>query len=74
VQGNLVQVEDSRGKEDLASLPLDALEDPRCRLLSVHPEVCMDDKRFFTLLKSPIFQRRVKCVAAVDETHLIKEW
>jgi len=69
VQGNLVQVEDSRGKEDHASLPLDALEDPRCRLLSVHPEVCVDDKRFFALLKSP----RVKCVA-VDEAHLIKEW
>jgi len=73
VQGNLVQVEDSRGEEYHASLPLDALEDPLCRLLFVHPEVCVDDKRFFALLKSPIFQRRVKCVV-VDEAHLIKEW
>ena len=70
VQGNLVQVEDTRGEE---CNPMDTLKDPRCRLLFVHPEVCVNDKRFFALLKSPIFQRRVKCVV-VDEAHLIKEW
>ena len=73
VQGNLVQVEDTRGEEYRASFPMDTLEDPRCRLLFVHPEVCVNDKRFFALLKSSIFQRRVKCVV-VDEAHLIKEW
>ena len=28
---------------------------------------------FISLLKSPIYQKRVKCVV-VDEAHLIKEW
>ena len=73
VQGNLVRVEDSRGEEYRASLPIEALKDPCCRILFLHPEVCVNDKKFFALLKSPIYQRRVKCVV-VDEAHLIKEW
>ena len=32
----------------------------------------MDDSNFISLLKSPMYQKRVKCVV-VDEAHLIKE-
>lgn len=73
VQGRSVQVEDSRGEEYRASFPMEALKQPRCRILFVHPEVCVDDKNFIALLKSPVYQKRVKCVV-VDEAHLIKEW
>ena len=40
--------------------------------LFIHPEVCVDDSSFISLLKSPIYQKRVKCVV-VDGAHLIKE-
>ena len=73
VQGRRVQVEDSRGEEYRASFQMDALKQPSCRILFVHPEVCVDDRSFFALLKSPSYQKRVKCVV-VDEAHLIKEW
>ena len=71
VQGRSVQVEDSRGGEHRASFSMEALKEPRCRIF--HPEVCVDDSNFISLLKSPIYQKRVKCVV-VDEAHLIKEW
>ena len=73
VQGRSVQVEDSRGGEHRASFSMEALKEPRCRILFIHPEVCVDDSNFISLLKSPIYQKRVKCVV-VDEAHLIKEW
>ena len=40
--------------------------------LFIHPEVCVDDSSFISLLKSHIYQKRVKCVV-VDGAHLIKE-
>ena len=73
VQGQFVNVEDSRGEEYRASLPMSSLKKPSCRILFVHPEVCVNDKSFQALLKSPTYQKRVKTVV-VDEAHLIKEW
>jgi len=66
VQGQVVHIGNECGT-------LDALKDPLCRILFVHPEVCVNDKRFFALLKSRTYQERVKCVV-VDEAHLTKEW
>ena len=73
VQGRSVQVEDSRGGEYRTSFSMEALNEPHCRILFIHPEVCADDRNFISLLKSPIYQKRVNCVV-VDEAHLIKEW
>ena len=73
VQGRSVQVEDSRGSEYRASFSMEALKEAHCRNLFIHPEVCVDDSNFISLLKSLIYQKRVKCVL-VDEAHLIKEW
>ena len=73
VQGRSVQVEDSCGGEYQASFSMEALKEPHCRILFIHPEVCVDDSSFSSLLKSPIYQKKVKCVV-VDEAHLIKEW
>lgn len=67
VQGKSVQVDDSRGGEYRASFSMEALKEPRCRILFIHPKVCVDE------LKSPVHQKRVKCVV-VDEAYLIKEW
>ena len=44
-----------------------------CRILFMHRKVCGENKRFFKLLKSAVYLRRLKRVV-VDETHLIKEW
>lgn len=52
---------------------LGVLTNPLCRILFVHPEVCVENRRFFKLLKSAVYQERLKCVV-VDEAHLIKEW
>ena len=71
IQGQSVQVEDS--DKYRANFLFDALKQPQCRLLFAHPEVCVNDKCFLTLLKSSTYQKRVKCVV-VDEAHLIKEW
>ena len=73
VQGRSVQVEDSRGGEYRASFSMEALKEPHCRILLIHPEVCVDDSNLISLFKSPIYQKRVKCVV-VDEAHLMKEW
>ena len=73
VQGQFVNVEDSRGEEYRASLPMSSLKNPKCRILFVHPEVCVNDKTFQVLLKSQTYQERVKTVV-VDEAHLIREW
>ena len=60
---NLVQVEDSRGGEyKQASFSMEALKEPHRRILFIHPEICVDDSSFISLLKSPIYQKRVKCV------------
>lgn len=73
VKGQKVNVEDSRGEEYRASLPMSTLKEPNCRILFVHPEVCVDDKHFQAFLKSSTYQKRVKAVV-VDEAHLIREW
>lgn len=73
VQGQYVNVEDTRGEEYRANLPMSSLRNPNCRILFVHPEVCVNDKSFQILLKSHTYQKRVKTVV-VDEAHLIKEW
>ena len=44
-----------------------------CKILYFHAELCVKNKSFFNVLKSPGFQERVKCLV-VDEAHLIKEW
>ena len=73
VQGRSVQVEDSRGGEYQTSFLMEALKEPHCLTLFIHREVYVDDSNFISLLKSPIYQKRVKCVV-VDEAYLIKEW
>ena len=73
VQGRSVQVEDSRGGEYQASFSMEALKEPHCRTLFIHPEVCVDDSSFISQLKSPIFLNRVKCVV-VHEAYRIKEF
>ena len=70
--GRSVQVEDSRGGEYQTSFSMEALKEPHCLTLFIHREVCVDDSNFISLLKSPIYQKRVKCVV-VDGAHLIKE-
>ena len=72
VQGRSVQVEDSRGGGYQTSFSMEALKEPHCRTLFIHREVCVDDSSFISLLKSHIYQKRVKCVV-VDGAHLIKE-
>ena len=72
VQGRSVQVEDSRGGGYQTSFSMEALKEPHCCTLFIHPEVCVDDSSFISLLKSHIYQKRVKCVV-VDGAHLIKE-
>ena len=52
---------------------MEALKEPHCQILFIYSEVCVDDSNFISLLKSPIYQKRVKCLV-VDESHLIKEW
>ena len=66
-------VEDSRKGEYPASFSMEALKEPHCRISFIYPEVCVDDSNFISLLKSPIYRKRVKCVV-VDAAHLIKEW
>ena len=44
-----VQVEDSRGGEYRASFSMEALKEPHCRILFIHPEVCVDDSNKMTL-------------------------
>ena len=73
VQGQFINVEDGRGEEYRASFPMSSLKKPNCRILFVHPEVCVNDKNFQVLLKSQTYQKRIKTVV-VDEAHLIKEW
>ena len=51
VQGQSVHVGDSREGE-CASFSMDTLKQKNCRILFVHPEVCVNDKSFFALLKS----------------------
>ena len=68
-------MEDSRGGEYRASFSMEALKEPHCRILSdfIYSSGGLCDSNFISLLKSPIYQKRVKCVV-VDEAHLIKEW
>ena len=47
VQGESVQVEDSLGGEYRASFSMETnLKEPHCRILFIHPEVCVDDSNF----------------------------
>ena len=55
VQGRSVQVEDSCGGEYQASFSMEALKEPHCRILFIHPEVSVDDSSFISLLKLPIY-------------------
>ena len=74
VQGRSVQVEDSRGGEYRASFSMEAyLRNCIAEFyLFIWRSVWMI-AILFSLLKSPTYQNRVKCVV-VDEAHLIKEW
>ena len=48
-------MEDSRGGEYRASFSMEALKEPHCRILFIHPGVCMDDsnkiKLFYFTIK-----------------------
>ena len=62
VQGRSVQV-DVPVVENIGQVShaMEALKEPHCRILFIHPEVCLDDSNFISLLKSPMYQKRVKC-------------
>ena len=52
VQGRSVQVEDSRDGEYRGNFSMEAyLKEPHCRMLFIHPEVCVDDSNFIFTIK-----------------------
>ena len=70
VKGTRCSVEKSDEAE--GSTTVEQLKVPP-QILFAHPEVLMDNRKVFNVLKSKIYKERIKAIV-VDEAHLVVEW